>query len=51
MGARPTPLELTALSSRPSGRQLRDQLADDAWPDGLIDRADQSGEQLTGEGG
>ena len=34
-----------------SGRQLREQLADDAWLDELIDRADQGGVQLTGEGG
>ncbi len=34
-----------------SGRQLREQLADDAWLDELIDRAEQGGVQLTGEGG
>jgi putative transposase len=37
--------------SRLTGRQLREQLADDAWLDELLDRADQSGVQLTGEGG
>jgi putative transposase len=36
---------------RVTGRQLREQLADDAWLDELIDRADQGGVQLTGEGG
>ena len=34
-----------------SGRQLREQLADDSWLDELIDRAEQGGVQLTGEGG
>ncbi len=34
-----------------SGRQLREQLADDTWLDELIDRAEQGGVQLTGEGG
>ncbi len=36
---------------RVTGRQLREQLADDAWLDELIDRADSGGVQLTGEGG
>src|SRR3954452_9107605 len=36
---------------RLTGRQLREQLADDGWLDDLIDRAGQSGVQLTGEGG
>ena len=36
---------------RVSGRQLREQLADDVWLDELIDRAEQGGVQLTGEGG
>lgn len=36
---------------RVSGRQLREQLADDTWLDELIDRAEQGGVQLTGEGG
>jgi len=30
---------------------VREQLADDAWLDELIDRAEQGGVQLTGEGG
>lgn len=34
-----------------TGRQLREQLADDAWLDELIDRAGEDGVQLTGEGG
>ena len=34
-----------------SGRQLREQLADDTWLDELIDRAESGGVQLTGEGG
>ncbi len=37
--------------ARVTGRQLREQLADDAWLDELIDRADSGGVQLTGEGG
>jgi putative transposase len=37
--------------ARVTGRQLREQLADDAWLDELIDRADAGGVQLTGEGG
>jgi putative transposase len=36
---------------RLTGRQLREQLADDTWLDELIDRAEQGGVQLTGEGG
>src|SRR3954464_5910012 len=36
---------------RLTGRQLREQLADEGWLDELIDRAGQSGVQLTGEGG
>src|SRR4051795_11147387 len=36
---------------RLTGRQLREQLADDGWLDDLIDRAEQGGVQLTGEGG
>ena len=40
----PGPRQLT-------GRQLREQLADDAWLDELIDRAGEDGVQLTGEGG
>lgn len=34
-----------------SGRQLREQLADDTWLDELIDRAQSGGVALTGEGG
>jgi putative transposase len=34
-----------------SGRELRELLADDAWLDELIDRADEGGVRLTGEGG
>lgn len=34
-----------------TGRQLRELLADDAWLDELVDRADQGGVQLTGPGG
>jgi len=34
-----------------SGRQLRELLADDGWLDELIDRADDGGIALTGEGG
>src|SRR5688500_13829351 len=34
-----------------SGRALRELLADDLWLDELIDRADQGGVRLTGEGG
>ena len=34
-----------------SGQQLREQPADDAWLDELIDRAEQGGVQLTGGGG
>lgn len=34
-----------------SGRQLRELLADDRWLDELIDRAEQGGARLTGEGG
>ncbi len=34
-----------------SGRQLRQLLADDVWLDELIDRAQQGGVSLTGEGG
>jgi hypothetical protein len=37
--------------ARVTGRQLREQLADDAWLDELIDRAGESGVQLTGQGG
>jgi putative transposase len=36
---------------RLSGRQLREQLADERWLDELIDRAESGGVQLTGEGG
>jgi putative transposase len=36
---------------RLTGRQLREQLADDGWLDELIDRAETGGVQLTGEGG
>lgn len=36
---------------RVSGRQLRELLADDVWLDELIDRADEGGVRLTGEGG
>ena len=36
---------------RVTGRQLREQLADEGWLDELIDRAEQGGVQLTGEGG
>ena len=36
---------------RVTGRQLRELLADDAWLDELVDRADEGGVQLTGEGG
>src|SRR5690348_8964259 len=41
------------LGGRPlvTGRQLRQLLADDAWLDELIDRADDGGVPLTGEGG
>jgi len=34
-----------------TGRQLREQLADDTWLDELIDRAGEGGVRLTGEGG
>ncbi len=34
-----------------TGRQLREQLADDAWLDELIDRVSDDGVRLTGEGG
>jgi hypothetical protein len=34
-----------------SGRELRELLADDAWLDELIDRAEEGGVRLTGEGG
>jgi putative transposase len=34
-----------------SARQLRELLADDLWLDELIDRADEGGVRLTGEGG
>ena len=37
--------------ARYSGRQLRELLADEQWLDELIDRAGQSGVQLTGAGG
>jgi putative transposase len=37
--------------ARLSGRQLRELLADDGWLDELIDRAEQGGVRLTGEGG
>ncbi len=36
---------------RVSGRQLRELLADDLWLDELIERAEQGGVRLTGEGG
>ena len=36
---------------RVSGQQLRELLADDAWLDDLIDRADAGGVSLTGPGG
>ena len=36
---------------RVSGRQLRELLADDMWLDELIDRAEQGGVRLTGDGG
>lgn len=36
---------------RLTGRQLREQLADDGWLDELIDRAGEDGVPLTGEGG
>jgi putative transposase len=36
---------------RVTGRQLRQLFADDAWLDELIDRAEQGGVTLTGEGG
>jgi putative transposase len=34
-----------------TGRQLRELLADDAWLDELVNRADEGGVQLTGPGG
>ncbi len=34
-----------------SGRQLRELIADDAWLDEVIDRADEGGVALTGPGG
>ncbi len=34
-----------------TGRQLRELLADDSWLDELIDRSQQGGAQLTGDGG
>ena len=37
--------------ARVSGRQLRELLADDLWLDELIDRAQDGGVQLTGDGG
>ncbi len=37
--------------ARFSGRQLRELIADDAWLDELIDRADEGGVSLTGPGG
>jgi putative transposase len=37
--------------ARVSGRQLREQFADDLWLDELIDRAGDGGVSLTGEGG
>ncbi len=37
--------------ARFSGRQLRELVADDAWLDELIDRADEGGVTLTGPGG
>jgi putative transposase len=37
--------------ARFSGRQLRELVADDAWLDELIDRADEGGVALTGPGG
>ena len=36
---------------RVTGRQLRELLADDMWLDELIDRAEQGGVRLTGDGG
>lgn len=39
------------VPARLSGRQLRELLADDGWLDELIDRAEQGGVRLTGEGG
>ncbi len=36
---------------RVTGRQLRELLADDAWLDELVGRADEGGVQLTGPGG
>jgi putative transposase len=36
---------------RVTGRQLRELLADDAWLDELIERAEEGGVRLTGEGG
>ena len=37
--------------ARVSGRQLREMFADDTWLDELIDRAQEGGVALTGEGG
>jgi putative transposase len=37
--------------ARFSGRQLRELIADDAWLDEVIDRADEGGVSLTGPGG
>lgn len=37
--------------ARVSARQLRELLADDGWLDELIDRSEQGGVRLTGEGG
>jgi hypothetical protein len=36
--------------ARVTGRQLRELLADDMWLDELIDRAEQGGVRLTGDG-
>lgn len=54
--ARTDPEDPAALSDVPgparfSGRRLRELVADDAWLDELIDRADEGGVALTGPGG
>ncbi len=46
-----TPEGGVAGPPRVSGRQLRELLADDLWLDELIDRAEEGGVRLTGEGG
>ncbi len=51
MSAEPAGEDVVAGPARSSAAQLRELLADDLWLDELIDRADEGGVALTGQGG